>query len=317
MLKIKTKTYMRKPFTVLTLFLVCMTAAMISTQAQSVLPQTVQATVSAGGNADHFYVAVGQPFFQHPPLDEYEFSMGVAEAQWVRDTVYDVITYNTPYIENGFNLPAQETSLKDSVYLVNGGIYHYDLWRTLYLIVCPQYMADMSDYDVLAVSGYCWTKQNLRIPADGAVTYQSLLNPTVPGVYGLLYPQTAAQTLCPEGWHLPMGEEVAALSTNPATTLRSVDGWVNGDINTNSTDFTAYPAGFYNASTQRFEGLGSETYWWMTAGMMTDGTTSGIVETLHATSLQIDYFCDTPRLIQGNPNDKLSVRCVKTNEWPN
>ena len=238
-----------------------------------------------------------------PAESDYELSMGVAQAQWVRDTVYDVITYNTPYTANGFDLPAQDSSHVDSVYLVNGGIYNYDLWRTLYLIVCPQYMEENNpEYDVLAVSGYCWTKQNLRKAADGAVTYQSPMGTNVPEVYGLLYPQTAAQTLCPDGWHLPMVEEVAALSTNPAITLRSTEGWVNGDINTNSTDFTAYPAGFYNANTQRFEGLGSETYWWMTGDVTTDGTASGVV---------VDYFCDTPRLTQVNANDDgwNGIRC--------
>lgn len=292
------------------LLLFCGLSAAVTLNAQPQTVQTVQATVSAGGNAEHFYAAIGQPFFQQirPAESDYELSMGVAQAQWVRDTVYDVITYNTPYTANGFDLPAQDSSHVDSVYLVNGGIYNYDLWRTLYLIVCPQYMEENNpEYDVLAVSGYCWTKQNLRKAANGAVTYESPLNATVPVVYGLLYPQTAAQTLCPEGWHLPMVEEVAALSTNPAITLRSTEGWVNGDINTNSTDFTAYPAGFYNASTQRFEGLGSETYWWTTSDVTTDGTASGVV---------VDYFCDTPRLTQVNANDKLSVRCVKENVWP-
>ena len=295
---------MRKSFTVLTLFLVCMAAATMSAQAQN-----MQATVSAGGNADHFYAAVGQPFFQQirPAESDYELSMGVAQAQWVRDTVYDVITYNTPYTSNGFDLPAQDSSHVDSVYLVNGGIYNYDLWRTLYLIVCPQYLEENNpEYDVLAVSGYCWTKQNLRKAVDGAVTYQSPLTTTVPDVYGLLYPQTAAQTLCPDGWHLPMVEEVAALSTNPAITLRSTEGWVNGDINTNSTDFTAYPAGFYNANTQRFEGLGSETYWWTTGE---NGATAG-------NAIEILYYCDAPILVTRNANDKLSVRCVKENVWP-
>jgi len=285
------------------LFFICM-GTVVAQSAQPQTVQAVQATVSPGGNADHFYAAVGQPFFQQKSLGGYELSMGVAQAQWVRDTVYDVITYNTPYTKNGFDLSVPIESHKDSVYLINGGIYNYDLWRTLYLIVCPQYMA--SDYDVLAVSGYCWTKQNLRISADGAVTYQSPLGTNVPEVYGLLYPQTAAQTLCPEGWHLPMVEEVAALSTNPAITLRSTEGWVNGDINTNSTDFTAYPAGFYNANTQRFEGLGSETYWWTTGD---NGNITGNI-------IEIPYYCDAPIYVTRNANDKLSVRCVKTNVWP-
>ena len=279
--------------------------------AMSAQAQNMQATVTAGGNSGNgrIYVAVGQPFFQQirPAESDYELSMGVAQAQWVRDTVYDVITYNTPYTANGFDLPAQDSSHVDSVYLVNGGIYNYDVWRTLYLIVCPQYLEENNpEYDVLAVSGYCWTKQNLRKAADGAVSYESPLTTNVPQVYGLLYPQTAAQTLCPEGWHLPMAEEVAALSTNPAITLRSTDGWVNGDINTNSTDFTAYPAGFYNANTQRFEGLGSETYWWTTGE---NGATAG-------NAIEILYYCDAPIFVTRNANDKLSVRCVKENEWP-
>ena len=306
---------MRKLLIVVLCFVSMGAAATLNAQSQS-----VQATVSAGASSEHLYVAVGQPFFTQDILGDYELSLGVAEAQWVRDTVYDVITYSTPYTDNGFNLNEQTSSHKDSVYIVNGGIYRYDLLRTLYLIVCDSVMADIQEsnlsYDVLAVSGHCWTKQNLRTPVEGATAYRSSLNATVPQVYGLLYPQTAAQTLCPDGWHLPTGEEVAALSLNPATTLRSTDGWINGDYNTNSTGFTAYPAGLYNAAARRFEGLGSETNWWVTGGMTMDGTTPGTVETRQGTSLQIDFFCDTPRLNQSNPNDKLSVRCVKTNVWP-
>ena len=288
-------------------FLFCLCGVFAATL--NAQPQTVRTTSSAGATSENgrLAVVIGQPFFTQFTAGDYDFSLGVAQAQWTRDTVYDVITYNTPYTENYFNLPAQTESHKDIVYAVNGGIYNYDLLQTLYLIVCPQYMEENNpDYNVLAVSGYCWTKENLRIVAEGAVTYLSPLNATVPQVYGLLYPQTAAQTLCPEGWHLPTGVEMAALSTNPTPTLRSVDGWVNGDINTNSTGFTAYPAGLYNAAAQRFEGLGSETYWWTTAE---NGTTA-------VTSLEIPYYCDTPIYATRNANDKLSVRCVKTNIWP-
>ena len=283
-------------------FLFCCIAWVAPLSAQ---PQTVQATVVSGASSEHLYVAIGQPFFTQETLGNYELSMGMAQAQWTRDTVYDVITYNTDYTENGFNLHDQTESHKDSVYLVNGGIYNYDVLRTLYLIVCPQYMED-NNYDVLAVSGHCWTKQNLRKEADGAVTYLSSLNAEVPQVYGLLYPQTAAQTLCPDGWHLPMGDEVSDLSTNPATSLRSTDGWINGDINTNSTGFTAYPAGLYSSAAQRFEGLGSETYWWV----------SGEGGNPVGNAIQISHYCDTPLYVTRSTDDNLSVRCVKVNVWP-
>ena len=91
----------------------------------SAQPQTVQATVVSGASSEHLYVAIGQPFFTQETLGNYELSMGMAQAQWTRDTVYDVITYNTDYTENGFNLHDQTESHKDSVYLVNGDIYNY------------------------------------------------------------------------------------------------------------------------------------------------------------------------------------------------
>ena len=48
----------------------------------------------------------------------------------------------TPLHGKRFDLPAQTTTHKDSAYLVNGGIYNYDLLRTLYLIVCPEKVTD-------------------------------------------------------------------------------------------------------------------------------------------------------------------------------
>lgn len=314
--------------------MICMgTVVTLNAQSQTELPQTVQATVSAGGNADHFYVAIGQPFFLqiHPVDSPYELSMGVAQAQWTRDTVYDVITYNTPYTENGFNLPAQTETHKDSVYLVNGGIYNYDLWRTLYLIVCDSAVADAVNaqtlYEIVGVSGHCWTKQNLRTPADDAMSYSSTLHPTVPEEYGLLYTwQTAlngttadadgyVRGLCPENWHMPNAVEVADLSTNPTPDLRSTTGWVNGGINTNSTGFTAYPAGIYIATTQRFEGLGTQTDWWTLSGTTVNGTTTGAVANTYS-PIQASYYCDTLQPVTRNANDALSVRCVKVNVWP-
>lgn len=298
------------------LFVAC-SFAFLSLKAQ---PQTVRGTVSAAENDDHLYVAVGQPFFQQLALGDYELSMGVAQAQWVRDTVYDVITYNTPYIENYFDLSVPIESHKDSVYVVNGGTYKYDLLRTLYLIVCPQNMTDFYDndivYDVLALSGHCWTRQNLRSPVEGAMAYSSPLHPIVPEVYGLLYTWTAAQLLCPEGWHLPDAEESARLSSNPTSTLRSTEGWINGEENTNSTGFTAYPAGRFNFVQNRFEGLGTETDWWTTNNTTVYGTVSGAVGTNVYSSLQIPYYCDTPIHVTYSLDDALSVRCVKTNIWP-
>lgn len=306
--------------------LLCGLSAAVTLNAQ---PRTVRTTSSAGATSENgrLSVVIGQPFFtQFAAGDDYNLSLGVSQAQWTRDTVYDVITYNTPYTENGFNLPAQTETHKDSVYLVNGGIYNYDLLRTLYLIVCPENLADASDisYDVLAVSGHCWTKQNLRTPVDGAMAYTSVLSPEVPEEYGLLYTWSSAlagtapdadgyvQGICPasatDSWHLPDATEIHDLMGNPAESLRSLTGWVVPDVNTNSTGFTAYPAGLYNALAERFEGLGTQTDWWTSIGT---GETSALPTALH-----LPYYCDTPQLLHRNPSDAISVRCVMKNVWP-
>ena len=212
------------------------------------------------------------------------------------------------------------------------GIYNYDLIRTLYLIVCPEKLTDAYstgiEYDVLAVSGHCWTRQNLRSPMEGAMVYTSATHPAMPEIYGLLYTwQTAltanvdgsltadadgyVQGICPTTkWHIPDKAEMDDLFTNPLESLYSTDGWITLLNNTNSTGFTAYPAGFYNATLSRFEGLGTETNWWSIAHKVTGG-----VETLYPIASQCQYYCDSPFFIL-RQNDAISVRCVMKNEWP-
>ena len=310
-----------------TVLLCCSMAAVAPLCAQSQTMQAAQATLAGAADGEHLCVSVGQPFFTQDTMGNYEFSLGVAQAQWVRDTVYDVITYNTPYTNNGFNLPAQTTTHKDSAYLVNGGIYNYDLLRTLYLIVCPGKVADAFssgiEYDVLAVTGHCWTKQNLRSPVSDAMSYTCAMYPTVPENYGLLYTWNTAinnttsdadgyvKGICPnDKWHLPNAEEVNALISNPIEALRSENDWFGTEINTNATDFTAYPAGCYNAATNRFEGLHTQTDWWT---MINPGSGGG---TTHKTSLELPCHCYSSLLITRDPNDAISVRCVMKNEWP-
>lgn len=299
---------------------------------------SVHAYVSAGTTQNNVYAAIGQPFFQQlsSPDGSLEFSFGVAQAQLTKDTVYDVVTYNEPYTANNLNLPQQTQSNVSTNYIVNGGQYHYDLLRTLYLIVCPENVLDAVDnniaYRSVGVSGHCWTKQNLRSPVANVLTYNSLGHPAGSiniEKYGLLYTWQVAlngtstdadgyvKGICPPNWHLPTVEETNSLFENPIVALRSTEGWINTAENTNSTGFSAYPAGFYNSDRSRFEGLGTQTDWWMANGTTANGTvTASPTETLHATSVQLPYFCDTPQYSFRNPNDAVSVRCVMKNVWP-
>ena len=156
------------------------------------------------------------------------------------------------------------------------------------------------------------------------MAYTSVLSPEVPEEYGLLYTWQMAlngtsadedsyvQGICPasatDSWHLPDATEIHDLMGNPAESLRSLTGWVVLDVNANSTGFTAYPAGLYNALAERFEGLGTQTDWWTSIGT---GETSALPTALH-----LPYYCDTPQLLHRNPSDAISVRCVMKNVWP-
>ena len=169
-----------KRFFIVTFLLLCgMSAATLCAQ-----PQTVRTLSSSGvTTADgHLSAVMGQPLSGRFATGNYELSLGVVQAQLMVDSVYDVVTYNAPYLENNppqadhdFVLGPQTESHVEYIYLVNGGIYNYDLLRQLFLIVCPHHLGDQANisYEVLEVSGHCWTKQNLRTPVAGAMAYSS------------------------------------------------------------------------------------------------------------------------------------------------
>ena len=180
---------------------------------------------------------------------------------------------------------------------------------------------DENKYPAVNIGNKCWMAENLRTRhyADGReiahiYEYQTVLNPTVPQQYGLLYdwydaldvnrPATRAtgsiytQGVCPADYHIPTAEEVALLIHFPANALCSTDGWITPNDNSNSANFSAYPAGLYNAAPARYEGLGTQTDWWMVSG------------TQSPQSMQIQYYCNTPQIVTRNPNDAVSVRCV-------
>jgi len=303
----------------------------LSAQTQTVRTISAAGVTSADGNLS---AIIGIPFAGRAALGNYEVSSGVEQAQIVYDSAYAVISYNESYVEddpatngNNFNLGPQTESHVEEIYFLNGGRYNYDSVRKLFLIVCPEKVADALnsaiEYNTVAVSGYCWTKQNLRSPVSDAMSYTCALYPTVPESYGLLYTWSTAlnntsvdndgyvQGICPsDKWHLPNAEEVNALISNPIVAIRSEDDWFGEEINTNATNFTAYPAGCYNAATSRFEGLHTQTDWWT---MVDPGSGGG---TLHKTSLELPCHCYSYMLITRDPGDALSVRCVMKNEWP-
>lgn len=200
----------------------------------------------------------------------------------------------------------------------------------IYASLCPETAtdADNQDYTTVVVANYCWTHENLATEhyatctSDGQTQGAAVENKVYTstqhsnttenlGRYGRLYTWEAAagtvdpakdfvQGICPCGWHLPTLEEAHALEVLNADALRSTDFWVQPNTNTDETGFTARPAGFYNAAINRFEDMGSVTYFWseQPAG-------GGSYK-----ALKIPYYCDHMEIVDKVGVDAVSVRCV-------
>lgn len=211
---------------------------------------------------------------------------------------------------------------------------------TLYVTGCPTSVADGdgNSYNTVVLAGYCWTQSNLRAThyADGtmAIAKPLVYNPlpladetSTANTYGRLYTWYSAvavpedgsamptpdekgyiQGICPNGWHIPTSTEMAALLAQSAPSVRSTTLWTDpyAGSNTNSTGFTAVPAGMYNSSLDRYESLGTQTDWW--SAVYSHNTTT---HTTLAHVITCAYFCDGMMENSYTASDAVSVRCVK------
>lgn len=288
---------------------------------------------STGDGDNATYVVFGVPFSTIDADDPKEMSVTLAQMQLVYDTVEDVITCGQPYNANGISLSAdsiqslvicnkednnqegQRAYLK--LQIPNGAQYNYDSLLVVNLYICPCTKTDdeSNDYEIIALDSKCWFKSNMRREDGGnGLLYNSDMTEVQDdSIYGRLYTWETVlkgdvcdndgylRGICPDGWHLPTVEEMGYLFGTPAENLRIDGNWVV-EGNNNVTEFSAQPAGFYNASTQRFEGMFSETDFWMVNCNKLNEPQQEI--------LQLVYSCNTPLRIVRPDEDALSVRCV-------
>ena len=204
-----------------------------------------------------------------------------------------------------------------------------------FVLTCGEDIVDANNntYNTLFVGPYCWTKQNLQpthymningtrgdsIP--NAMIYYSVEHPDEEAnleQYGRLYtwysavniPENSNQPLvydtadfvrgiCPTGWHIPTLVNMESLVSFGAPALKSTILWLRPG--NNSTDFTAYPAGFYNPNTDRFENLLGETRYWTTESEGSGSAQNGV----------LTHQCDEILIQTDTRNYGFSVRCVK------
>lgn len=198
-------------------------------------------------------------------------------------------------------------------------------------------------YQTVMIGSQEWMAENMRCKStrdnvmafrDSSNHYLSLTEPiayqyknnpeNATQRYGYLYNWTAANAICPEGWHLPSQADFDTLEQylgnldqyrleeNPyhiAKALADSIGWDysrqtnvpgNQPEANNRTGFSALPAGYYDGI---FEGRGHETTFWTSTTMPTSDE--------FAYSRTISFMKPGVNYNRGHQNNGLSVRCVR------
>jgi uncharacterized protein (TIGR02145 family) len=178
-------------------------------------------------------------------------------------------------------------------------------------------------YHSVRIGCECWTQRNLEsqkysdcIDIDEVYAY---VNSDYPNVvenverFGRLYSHRAVlrdtldngyghiQGVCPAGWYIPTTDQYDELNSYGASAIKSPLYWIPTG-GTNTTGFSALPAGFYNGPLHRYQGLMGEAYFWSTSGIGSGITVTGI-----------SILLDCERLFETDTNAGMgySVRCIK------
>lgn len=327
---------MKKNLVIMLMMVLC--AGFASAQTVSTVRGFVPGGSTGAMNNDTYatYATFAQPFATMVNNNGHEVTVGLAQMQLVTDSITDVVTCGQGYHKHGFDLTEEELqellvqcenegqrgylrSQKPNVAVQD---YYYDSLVVIDLYVCPcTTTVENEEYEVIALNGECWFKENMRNNFAGSMVYTSELNsvdttdPEQLKTFGRLYTYEATirgaevcedgeiQGICPEKWHLPTVDEVDPLFALPAENLR-VDGHWIVDGNNNLTEFSAQPAGYYNSISQRFEGMLTETDFWMV------DCNNLNPENNQLPVLQLIYSCNTPLKPNRPKEDAISVRCV-------
>lgn len=130
---------------------------------------------------------------------------------------------------------------------------------------------DGKTYELVKIGEQTWMAENLAfIPGTGDYWTPNNSDANV-STYGILYSWETAQTIAPEGWHLPTKAEWDELSNYLGTNMdgggkmkeEGTSHWVDPNIGaTNASGFSALPAGGRFFDDNPFKYFGEYAYFW-------------------------------------------------------
>ena len=192
---------------------------------------------------------------------------------------------------------------------------------------------DGNVYDAIRIGPQIWMQQNLRTTHyPDSTPIERLLLPgekELSAEYGYLYDwntathgedsSTMVQGVCPDGWHIPNGEEWDVLCSSSqlyygnyteaiAKLLASTSGWNfcnensfspgHNQLQNNATGFSAFPAGYYEGN---YSALGASAHFWSSTS---ENPTKARTFSLESCWLQ-------PNSSAAPRTNGCSVRCIK------
>ncbi len=166
-------------------------------------------------------------------------------------------------------------------------------------------------YNWVKIGGQVWMAENLAYKprTAGYLAYDN--NEDNVAVYGYLYEWNLAQTIAPDGWHLPSQAEWQTLvdylggSDKAYNKLleKGTAHWGSPNDATNESGFTALPSGYYDTRYDEFGHMGELTEFHSTTEYPGDNTAAiGLV--------LIQNFKEAT--VEGRPKAiYLPIRCVR------
>lgn len=166
-------------------------------------------------------------------------------------------------------------------------------------------------YNWVKIGNQVWMTENLAYKPSTLDYRVYNNNEDNAAIYGYLYSWELAQTIAPEGWHLPSQAEwetlVSSLNGNKAAYNKLLEKgtthWDTPNDATNESGFTALPAGYYDLRDNSYNFLGHLTMFHSTTEYPTNNTSAiGLILNQNYQSADIE----------GRPKDLyLSIRCVQ------